>query len=74
MPFISSSETGKPFSALVTLSRYTEAKNVAYSTSRITGVMSDTKNMPLSLKNTFMLRFVSARNVFTARLLRAWYR
>ena len=40
-------------------SRYTFARKVAYSTSRIIGVISELKNIPLSLKYSLLLRLVS---------------
>ena len=43
-------------------------KKVAYRTRRITGVISELKNIPLSLKYIFTLRFISAAIVFIFRL------
>lgn len=71
IPLISFSGTPNPSgSAEAKDSLYTLARNVTYKTRRMTGVINDVKNIPLSLKNIFMFRFVSAKKVFIVRLLR----
>lgn len=64
-PFTSDSENSIPFGAAdKKLSRYTFPKNVVYSTSKTIGVIKDVKNIPLSLKNNLILRFIRILNIF----------
>ena len=43
-------------------SSYTFLRKVTYSTSKITGVIMEEKNIPLSLKYSFVLRFISVQS------------
>ena len=49
--------------AAVKESLKTFARNVAYRTIRITGVIIDVNNIPLSLKNSFLFLFINANTV-----------
>ena len=49
--------------AAVKESLKTFARNVAYRTIRMTGVIIDVNNIPLSLKNSFLFLFINANTV-----------
>ena len=51
---------------------YTFARNVAYSKIRIPGVIKAEKNIPLSLKNNFLFRLISANTAFILSLIHIW--
>ena len=63
-PLMTASDTVAPAarSAERKESSYTFLRKVAYSTSRMTGVISEEKNIPLSLKYILELRLTSAHN------------
>ena len=50
----------------------TFARNVAYRTIRMTGVIIDVNNIPLSLKNSFLFLFINANTVLINAHLQAF--
>jgi hypothetical protein len=57
--------------AAVKESLKTFARNVAYRTIRITGVIIDVNNIPLSLKKSFLFLFINANTVLISVHLQA---
>ena len=51
----------------------TFARNVAYRTIRMTGVIIDVNNIPLSLKNSFLFLFINANTVLINAHLQAFF-
>ena len=75
VPFTNFSDTDiKSGNALLKLSLYTFARKVAYKIRSSNGVIKEAKNIPLSLKNTFIFLLVIARKVFiVSSLPRVFY-
>ena len=59
--------------AAVKESLKTFARNVAYRTIRMTGVIIDVNNIPLSLKNSFLFLFINANTVLISVHLQAFF-